>query len=149
MLDNTQDFTPSEFRKEEGPKFKVIQQLVDFRDVLLQAKLFIDIEKPGLYEKDIAILMYQITKEEDTRVVLESPLAARNHFKEGVVAYLIEAQFLESLWYIKINALLFTFLYLFPMMWIIMFTKHSLWIYVCTFSTYFIFLPQEVLKLYG
>ena len=40
--------------------------------------------------------------EEDTRVILESPLAARNHFKEGVVAYLIEAQFLLSLKYIKI-----------------------------------------------
>ena len=93
--------------------------------------------------------MYQITKEEDTRVVLETPLAARNHFKEGVVAYLIEAQFLESLKYIKINALLYTFLYLFPMMWIIMYNRHSLWVYLCTFSTYFIFLPQEILKLYG
>ena len=85
--------------------------------------------------------MYQITKEEDTRVVLETPLAARNHFKEGVVAYLIEAQFLESLKYIKLNALLFILLYLFPMMWIIMCERHAIGVYICTFTTYCIFMP--------
>jgi hypothetical protein len=57
MLDN-QDVHARPHEIEEGPKFKVIQQFVDFRDVLLQTKLFIDINKPGLYEKDIAILMY-------------------------------------------------------------------------------------------
>ena len=84
MLD--QDKAPKKM-----PKLKVSQCLVDFRDILLQLKLSDDINRKGIYEKDIAILMWQTTIEEEIRVKPEMPVHCRNDYIEGMLTFLVEA----------------------------------------------------------
>ena len=44
-----------------------------------------------MYEKDIAILMWQTTIEDEIRVKPEQPVHCRNDYIEGMSTYLVEA----------------------------------------------------------
>lgn len=115
--------------------------MVDLRDILLQLKLSDDLDRKGMYEKDIAILMWQTTIEEEIRVKPEMPVHCRNDYIEGMLTFLVEAQFLVSLPYLKLNAFMYFCGYCGPIMFTMLYNQKSQLIILAAFTTYFWFLP--------
>ena len=63
--------------------------------------------------------------------------------------YLVEAQFMDSLPYLKLNAFMYFVGYCGPIMWTLLYNQKSRIIILATFTTYGWLLPQELVKYHG
>ena len=77
------------------------------------------------------------------------PVHCRNDYIEGMLCYIIEAQFLDSLPYLKLNAFIYFCGYMGPIMFTMLYNLKSNWIILAAVTTYLWFLPREIVKFHG